>query len=297
MRPRQVHDHRGQDLVNGILRLVDEHRPMHVSLVGGEPLVRFREISALLPMLEARRIHTQIVTSAVRPIPLEWREIRNLNIVVSIDGLQPEHDARRRPATYERILKNIEGHRIIVHCTVTRQMTGRADYLREFVELWSRNEGVRRIWMSLFTPQTGEASSEMLPPEFRQSVIDTLIGFRQEFPKLEMPKGLLDVYRDPPQAPHSCLFAKITRTIAADLESTINPCQFGGTPDCSQCGCMASAALAAVDRHRLLPGIRVGMIYSLSYRVGQCLERVRRRRRIGVGAMEEPAALAELAPE
>jgi len=26
-----------------------------------------------------------------------------LNVVVSIDGLQPEHDERRKPATYERI--------------------------------------------------------------------------------------------------------------------------------------------------------------------------------------------------
>ena len=42
-------------------------------------------------------------------------------IVVSIDGLQPEHDARRTPATYDRILKHIAGHQITVHCTVTRQ--------------------------------------------------------------------------------------------------------------------------------------------------------------------------------
>ena len=99
LQPRQVQDHRGQNLIDGIMKLVEKHRPIHLSLVGGEPLVRFRELSVLLPMLEARGIHTQIVTSAVRPIPLEWREIRKLNIVVSIDGLQPEHDARRRPAT------------------------------------------------------------------------------------------------------------------------------------------------------------------------------------------------------
>src|SRR5512139_1586911 len=169
VRPRQVRDYSGQDLVDRVMTLVEEHRPIHLSLVGGEPLVRFREISVLLPMLEARGVHTQIVTSAVRPIPLEWREIRKLNIAVSIDGLQPEHDARRRPATYERILKNIEGHRITVHCTVTREMTDRADYLQEFVEFWSRTEGVQKIWMSLFTPQIGEASREMLPPESRKS--------------------------------------------------------------------------------------------------------------------------------
>ncbi len=46
-----------------------------------------------------------------------------LQICVSIDGLQPEHDARRAPATYDRILKHIDGHQITVHCTVTRQQT------------------------------------------------------------------------------------------------------------------------------------------------------------------------------
>jgi sulfatase maturation enzyme AslB (radical SAM superfamily) len=297
VRPRDVQDHRGQALIAGVLRLADEHRPIHISLVGGEPLVRHRELSALLPELEARGIHTQIVTSAVRAIPPEWRAARKLNIVVSIDGLQPEHDARRRPATYERILENIRGHRITVHCTITRQMTERADYLREFVELWSGNNGVRKIWMSIFTPQLGQANSETLPPESRESVIDTLLQLRREFPKLEMPEELLAVYRDPPRAPHSCMFAKTTRTVAADFERTINPCQFGGTPDCSQCGCIAAAGLGAIDRHRLLPGIRVGMIYSLSYRLGQWLKRVRSRRNTGVGAVEVPAGLAEPASD
>ncbi len=295
--PRRVKDHRGQELIDGVLKLVEEHRPIHLSLVGGEPLVRFREISVLLPLLEATGVYTQIVTSAVRPIPQEWRRIRKLNIVVSIDGLQPDHDVRRRPATYERILENIEGHRVTVHCTITRHMTSRADYLREFVELWSANEGVRKIWMSLFTPQIGETSSEVLPPESRESVIDTLSGLRKEFPKLEMPEGVLAVLRVPPQAPHNCMFARTTRTIAADLERTISPCQFGGTPDCSQCGCMASAALGAVHRHRLLPGIRVGMIYNLSYRTGQWLNRLRQGKTRDTRPARLQAGLTELASD
>src|SRR5438093_4451281 len=117
---KEVNDYRGKELVDGILKLVDEYRPLHLSLVGGEPLVRHKEITTVLPMLEARGIHTQIVTSAVRPIPEEWRAIGNMNLVVSIDGLQPEHDLRRKPATYERIMKHIAGHRITVHSTIAR---------------------------------------------------------------------------------------------------------------------------------------------------------------------------------
>src|SRR5579864_6780596 len=144
---REVRDFKGQELIDGVLALVDRHRPLHLSIVGGEPLVRYRELNTLLPLLSKRRIHVQLVTSAVREIPLEWRGIPRLSIVVSVDGLQPEHDVRRTPATYDRILKHIAGHSITVHCTVTRQQVNRAGYLEEFVRFWSERSEVSRIWM------------------------------------------------------------------------------------------------------------------------------------------------------
>ena len=96
---RQVRDFKGQELIDNVLALVDQHKPLHVSIVGGEPLVRYRELNSILPALSARGIWVQIVTSAVREIPQEWAHIPRLQVVVSIDGLQPEHDARRTPAT------------------------------------------------------------------------------------------------------------------------------------------------------------------------------------------------------
>ena len=75
---------------------------------------------------------------------------------MSIDGLQPEHDARRTPATYDRIQKHIVGQQITVHCTITRQQVQRDGYLEEFARLWSANPNVRQIWFSLYTPQIGE---------------------------------------------------------------------------------------------------------------------------------------------
>lgn len=288
---RDLSDFKGYDLVTGILRLVDTHRPLHVSLVGGEPLVRFRELTQILPALAARNIKVQLVTSAVRPLPKEWRLIRDLNIVVSIDGLQPEHDARRKPATYERILKHIEEHRITVHCTVTRQMTDRPGYLREFVQFWSGRPEVRKIWISLFTPQKGANDPEILPAPVRESVIRTIAELRRDFPLLDMPQALLDVYRRPPENPDRCIFARTTITVSADLKRLITPCQFGGTPDCSQCGCMASAALGAVGRHRLPLGIRVEPIYSASHRIGQFLRKVGKKR---AGQPSRPRGVLEL---
>ncbi len=159
---RQLSDYSGDELVRRFLVLVDQHSPLHVSIVGGEPLVRDRELAKILPRLATRGIHTQVVTSAVRPIPLEWASLPNLELSISIDGLQPEHDARRKPATYDRILKHIAGLQVTVHCTVTRQQARRAGYLEEFVSYWSGRDSVRKILVSLYTPQIGEVSDERL---------------------------------------------------------------------------------------------------------------------------------------
>src|SRR6187397_2241164 len=186
---RTLSDRKGQPLVDGILEVVDRLKPLHVSLVGGEPLVRYRELGVLLPQLSARGLYVQIVTSAVRPIPIAWAKIPRLQICVSIDGLQPEHDVRRTPATYDRILKHIEGHQITVHCTVTRQQVRRDGYLEEFLHFWQNNPNVRTIWMSLYTPQIGEVSEERLLPEDRIRVVNELMELRERFPKIQMPKG------------------------------------------------------------------------------------------------------------
>ena len=272
---RTLSDRTGPALVDGILELVDRLRPLHVSLVGGEPLVRYRELDTILPQLAARGLYVQVVTSAVRPIPAAWASLRRLQICVSIDGLQPEHDARRAPATYARILKHIEGHQITVHCTVTRQQTIREGYIEEFVRTWSNNTNVRSIWLSLYTPQVNETSPERLTRDDRRRVVDTLRVLRSEYPKLQMPRPLLDAYLEPPSSPSECIFARTTECISADLQTRITPCQFGGTPDCSSCGCMASAGLAAVGRHRLGGLIPIDALFNGSLRLGEAVGELR----------------------
>src|ERR1700710_1270211 len=84
---RQLSDFKGDELVAKVLAVIDERRPLHVSLVGGDPLVRYRELELLLPQIEQRGVHTQVVTSAFRVVPAEWQKFKKLNVVVSIDGL------------------------------------------------------------------------------------------------------------------------------------------------------------------------------------------------------------------
>ena len=266
---REVRDFKGQELIDGVLAIVDRQKPLHLSIVGGEPLVRYRELDTLIPILSKRGIHVQLVTSAVREIPKHWHHIPRLSLVVSIDGLQPEHDVRRTPATYDRILKHIQGHRITVHCTITRQQVNRDGYLEDFLRIWTPMPEVEKVWFSLYTPQIGEVSDERLRPVDRERVVADLLGLRLKYPKLALPKGLIDVYANPPSSPDECVFALTTATISADLTTRITPCQFGGRPVCSECGCMASAAFTSIGKYKLAGLVPISDIFSLSKNLGQ----------------------------
>jgi MoaA/NifB/PqqE/SkfB family radical SAM enzyme len=271
---RTLADYKDQALIDGVIKLVKQYRPLHLSIVGGEPLVRFRELNVILPKLSEMNIDVQLVTSAVRPIPAEWATIKGLHLVVSIDGLQPEHDVRRKPATYERILKNIEGHSITVHCTITRQMVNRENYFEEFVSFWSAKKEVKKIWFSLFTPQIGGEAEEILLPEERQIILEELIRLRKIYPKIHLPDLVVKGFRNPPSSPDDCIFSRTTLNITADLKGRITPCQFGGNPDCSQCGCMASAGLKAVGEYKLFGYVPLKSIYRVSDRFGKSLARI-----------------------
>jgi sulfatase maturation enzyme AslB (radical SAM superfamily) len=266
---RDLNDRKGQSLVDGVLEVVDRLKPLHLSIVGGDPMVRYRELELMIPRLLARGIHVQIVTSAFRTMSPTWASLERLYIVVSIDGLQPEHDARRAPATYDRILKNIAGQRITIHCTVTGQMMKRPGYLADFLEFWTPRPEIKKVWFSLFTPQVGDQLPEILSSEERKRAITDMMQLRKQYSKLDMPEVVIRQFASPPKSPLDCVFALTTQTLSADLKTMITPCQFGGNPDCASCGCIASMGLASVAAHKLGGILSVGTIFKASINIGQ----------------------------
>ena len=266
---RQLVDCRGEELVDGVLALVRRYRPLHVTIVGGEPLVRFRELNALLPKLGQMKVEVQLVTSAVRPIPSEWARLKQLRLVVSVDGLPGEHDVRRAPATYDQILRHIDGHQVIVHCTVTRNLLRRPDYLHEFASFWAPRSEARTIWFSLFTPQEGDDSQERLTMNDRICAVKQLSALAANFSKVYAPDVLLRGYLHPPATPAECVFAQVTACISADLKRSITPCQLGGKPVCAECGCIASAGLASIGQYKIAGILPVSKIFSVSSQVGE----------------------------
>ena len=288
---RTLSDFKGEALIKGVLEVVDRAKPLHLSIVGGDPLVRYRELEVLVPQLLERGVHVQVVTSAFRQIPAAWAGMEHMNVVVSIDGLAPEHDVRRKPATYERILKSIAGHQITVHCTVTSQMVAREGYLEEFLDFWHARTEVRKLWFSLFTPQIGADLPEILSQAQRRQVVEELTRLSPRYPKAELPPLVLRQFLNPPSSPEECIFAQTTETISADLKTKITPCQFGGEPDCTQCGCIASMGLAAIGDVKLAGFIPVGKIFTASHKIGKM---VARRRPKPVEAPRVAAAAAGL---
>ena len=240
---KDLTDFKGDELVRRILRLVDRHKPLHVSLVGGEPLMRKRELDQILPELSRRNIFTLLVTSGVIPIPGEWSELPRVTIAVSIDGLPEHHNVRRAPATYERILRNTADITHNVHLTITRPMVQDDAYLDGYMSFWNARANVRSIWTSVYSPQRGEDSAEMLTPSERQHLSKTLVTLASKYPKMTMKPGIARAYVEPPKNPAECTFAKMSVNYTADLKTRVEPCIFGGDPDCSQCGCAISAAL------------------------------------------------------
>jgi organic radical activating enzyme len=275
---RELSDLRGDELVEGVMSLVSRHRPMHVSLVGGEPMIRHRELSRILPALSAMNIFSMVVTSGVIAVPASWMEIPRTRVVVSVDGLPEHHDVRRKPATYERILKNIEGRKINVHWVITRPMLKRPGYLEEYVAFWNARPEVDHIWVSLYSPQIQEQSEERLTAEDRERIARELPSLSVTYPKLLIPEGMARAFIAPPKDPGSCLFAKMSVNYSANLETHVEPCVFGGNPDCANCGCSISSALHWIQNVKVAGPLRVGHLANTSLSVGSVWNRFRSNR-------------------
>ena len=273
---RELSDKRGDDLVRGVIGLVDRHKPLHVTLVGGEPMVRHRELSSILLELTGRGIFTMVVTSGIIPFPMEWMGLPRFTIAVSIDGLPEHHNVRRHPATYDRILANLAGRQVNVHWTITAPMLAHESYMEEYVRFWSARSEVYQIWVSLYSPQRGEQSAERLSRAQREFVARELPRLHALYPKLLASEGYAEALLHPPASPKECGFSRLSRNFSADLETRVEPCVFGGDPDCTQCGCSASAATHWISEMRLAGPLKAKHLLHGSMRVGSAMARVQR---------------------
>jgi len=144
----------------------------------------------------------------------------------------------------------------------------RPDYLKDFAEFWSSFRETGKIWFSLYTPQQGENSEQRLTSEGRTRAINAVARLKKDFPKVQAPGVILNGYQHPPSSPQDCIFAQTTACFSPDLKTPVTPCQIGGRPICSECGCFASAALASFARFKVAGVVKVGDIFKQSQKIG-----------------------------
>ena len=272
---RTLSDYNGDELVSRFMRLIDSRNPLHVSIVGGEPLVRYRE----LERHPSAHWRSATSTRSSSPAPCgpsrEWADIRRLQIVVSIDGLQPEHDVRRTPATYDRILKHIAGHQITVHCTVTRQQVRREGYLEEFLRFWQANADTRMIWISLYTPQIGRALGRAPHAGGSPTGDRRARRLRPTYPKLEMLDGALKALCPAAGSPRNACSRKRRSVCLVRSRETDHAVPVRWKPRLRKLRMHRVRRFEAIARHRLPGGIRVGHVFNASLAAGNVIARFR----------------------
>ena len=68
---------------------------------------------------------------------------------------------------------------------------------------------------------------------------------------------------------------KMSTNYSADLTTRGEPCIFGSTPDCNQCGCVISSGLHRVQKLRVAGPLKVGHLVRGSMAIGSLRNRLR----------------------
>jgi hypothetical protein len=86
-----------------------------------------------------------------------------------------------------------------------------------------------------------------------------------------MTAGMAEAFANPPRDPDHCVFSSVSVNYSADLKTHLEPCFFGGEPDCRQCGCAVTAGLHWVASKRLLGPVRALHVMEASIAAGSMM--------------------------
>ena len=225
-----------------------EHKPLHVSIVGGEPLVRYRELNDD-PAAARRARHLHAARHERRAADSDRVGAASAGCRSSSRSTacspSTTSGARRRPTiassstspgTRSRCTARSRGSR----CSATATS-------RSSSQFWSANAGRRgRSGSACTRRRSARCRPSGCTPDDRERVVADLMALRPRYPKLQMPEGLIERLREAAASrPTSASSRRRRRASRPTSSDAITPCQFGGKPDCSNCGCIASAGLGA----------------------------------------------------
>jgi hypothetical protein len=82
----------------------------------------------------------------------------------------------------------------------------------------------------------------------------------------------------------------------ADMKTRVEPCIFGGNPDCSQCGCAISVALHWLGHRRVLGPLTVRHLVRSSLGIGSLVARLQPQHRTALRWERDLASPPKMPP-
>lgn len=220
-----------------LARVRDAHGLTTALWLGGEPLLQ----PDLLVRASRLFRRNAVVTSGLLPVP----DALEAGLLVSIDGLEAEHDLLRGRGAYRRVLRvlpRLRARRFALQLTLTAPTLGAIDDLAQLVA----QTGATGVLVGFFM---GAASSPFAVDALARSrAVDRLLALE---PGLVLnPPASLELLRWPGALAAQCAYREGDLAFDVRLNQKV-PCTFGEAADCSSCGCpilSARAAMAAGDR-------------------------------------------------
>ncbi len=105
-----------------------------------------------------------------------------------------------------------------------------------------------------------------------------LAPLRKRYPKFLFNEVIARGFLEPPRDPGECLFAKLSVNYSADFQTQVEPCVFGGQPDCSQCGCAISSGLHGLRTVKVAGPVTIGHLAGGAIGIGSVVNRLRAAR-------------------
>ena len=87
----------------------------------------------------------------------------------------------------------------------------------------------------------------------------------------------MDAFLVPPDSPSTCLFSRLSVNYTADLKTRVEPCVFGGEPNCAECGCSMSMGMHWLGEIKLAGPLRPRHLINGSLAIGRTVNKFRRK--------------------
>lgn len=227
--------------VEALFKEYRDRKVYAVWLFGGEPTLRPEVIDLAYRYFPL----TSVISNGKIKVSEEYRD---MNIHISLDGLEKDNDFNRGRGTFKKIMENYTGDkRVIFNFTITRENLGLIDEMVRY----AKGLGVRGIEFQLYsrsrTPSRFDERFELFEADM-DSIASTLSKYHYD-PFVYHTHGVTKSWREA-KFSDKCRFSRVIDCYASD--GARKPCCTPGIP-CDECKMFPTHFVEAVNADRFSP--------------------------------------------